>query len=476
MYDFTRAQRHALATMPSPAARFAVERWVELTYEDTHPYWRCRPNELKLSDGAARLETAIRGGNLDEVAGCIAQVSGGLLAQGFSRDWQYNAVKSYIIDASSKFATEDFFDRLRTLASGQSTRAAEVGGPVTLEWRITEQLPAGVKLPWREPSVTLGRQERHKREYTITERGKAQEREWVVSTAVDDDLTRHITSAAASITSDASILLDLVRVTYGEPGAFQSHRIEVKGSSRMTYVRSRPVPRVRTRARARAAVGRVLKIIAKDPSSELARRLTGAVGWFSTFVVRWPENPRFATAMLWMALEALFGQHCVIQHKNRCRHRRQLTAVDVFASDLSSSLANELEDYLLHMRGTESDWKKGIRNPPEWCRGWISRGTQAPREWAAGFLEGIPDSDQSEPLFKWHCEELVRFDATGEAAARGDAERNLRRLERMRNAAAHEGDPLLGDEEADFLGAFAGEILFMAFDDPESLCIEPRPA
>ena len=407
---------------------------------------------------------------MDDVAGCISQVSGGLLAQAFARDWQYNAVKSYVIDASGKFATEDFFSRLRTLASGQSTRAAEVGGPVTLEWRISEQLPAEVRLPWREPSVTLGRQ---KREYVITERGKGREREWVVSTAVDDDLTRHITSAAALITSDASTLLDLVRVTYGEPRAFQSHRIEVKGSSRMTYVRSRPVPRVRTRARARAAVGKVLGIIAKDPSSELARRLTGAVGWFSTFVVRWPENPRFATAMLWMALEALFGQ-CVIQHKKKCRHRHQLTAVDLFSSDLLSSLANELEDYLLHMRGTESDWKKGIRNPPLWCRSWISRGSQAPKEWAAGFLERIPDSDRSEPLFKWHCEELVKFDAEIDAAARPEAERNLGRLERMRNAAAHEGDPLLEDEETDFLAAVAGEILFMAFDDPESLCIEPR--
>ena len=177
--------------------------------------------------------------------------------------------------------------------------------------------------------------------------------------------------------------------------------------------------------------------------------------------------------MLWMALEALFGQ-CVIQHKKKCRHRHQLTAVDLFSSDLLSSLANELEDYLLHMRGTESDWKKGIRNPPLWCRSWISRGSQAPKEWAAGFLERIPDSDRSEPLFKWHCEELVKFDAEIDAAARPEAERNLGRLERMRNAAAHEGDPLLEDEETDFLAAVAGEILFMAFDDPESLCIEPR--
>jgi len=87
-----------------------------------------------------------------------------------------------------------------------------------------------------------------------------------------------------------------------------------------------------------------------------------------------------------------------------------------------------------------------------------------------------PESDQSEPLFKWHCEELVKFDAKVEAAARLDAERQLGRLERMRNAAAHEGDPLLGDDEADFLAAVAGEIIFMAFDDPESLCIEPRAA
>jgi len=46
----------------------------------------------------------------------------------------------------------------------------------------------------------------------------------------------------------------------------------------------------------------------------------------------------------------------------------------------------------------------------------------------------------------------------------------------MRNAAAHEGDPFLGDEEAGFLAAIAAEILFMAFDDPESLCIEPGAA
>lgn len=126
------------------------------------------------------------------------------------------------------------------------------------------------------------------------------------------------------MTADATTLMDLVRVAYGEPETFRSHRIDVKGSSRMTYVRSRPVPRVRTRARARVAVRRVLLTIASDPSSELARRLIGASSWFSTSITRWPENPRFATAMLWMALEALFGG-CVIRHR-KCHHRRQLTA------------------------------------------------------------------------------------------------------------------------------------------------------
>ena len=72
----------------------------------------------------------------------------------------------------------------------------------------------------------------------------------------------------------------------------------------------------------------------------------------------------------------------------------------------------------------------------------------------------------------WHCKELLAFEQPAEAAARSDAEHQLRRLQRMRNAVAHEGDPLLDDEEADFLAAFAGEILFMAFEDPESLCIE----
>lgn len=471
MYDFTPDQRNALAAMPSVAARLAMERWVEATYEDTHPYWRCRPKKLKLTEAAARLDAAVRASSLNQVPLRVAQVSGALLANGFGRDWQYNAVKTYLIDPVRKFASEDFFERMRTLALGQSTRAAEIGGPVTLEWRISERLPAAAKLPWRDPAITLGRE---KREYVITERGKGPERQWVISTAVEDDLTQRITRAAALMTADATTLMDLVRVTYGEPEAFRSHRIDVIGSSRMTYVRSRPVPRVRTRARARVAVRKVLETIASNPSSELTRRLIGASSWFSTSIVRWPENPRFATAMLWMALEALFGK-CVIHH-HKCRHRRQLTAVDLFTRDLLSSLANELEDYLLHMRRTESDWKKGIRNPPQWCRGWISRGSQHPQAWAADLLGRILDTDQSEPLFVWHCNELLAFDEHVKAAARLDAERQLRRLERMRNAVAHKGDPLLDDEEADFLAAVAGEILFIAFEDPESLCIESPAA
>lgn len=146
--------------------------------------------------------------------------------------------------------------------------------------------------------------------------------------------------------------------------------------------------------------------------------------------------------------------------------------VDLFTRDLLSSLANELENYLLRMRGTESDWKKGIRNPPHWCRGWISRGSQDPQSWVANLLGRIPDTDPGEPLLVWHCNELLGFDEHDLAAARLDAERRLRRLERMRNALAHEGDPLLDAEEADFLAAVAGEILSMAFDDPESLCVE----
>jgi hypothetical protein len=107
MYDFTSAQRDALAAMPSLAARFAIERWVELTYEDTHPYWRCRPKELNLTKGAAHVDAAVRAGALNEVARRVAQVSGGLLAKGFTRDWQYNAVKTYLIDTAGSHAAED---------------------------------------------------------------------------------------------------------------------------------------------------------------------------------------------------------------------------------------------------------------------------------------------------------------------------------------------------------------------------------
>lgn len=169
MYNFTAAQRGALAAKPSTAAVLAIERWVEITYEDTHPYWRCRPEKVRIADGAARLDAAVRTNSLNDVPACVALVSGALLANGFGRDWQYNAVKTYLLDPVGEFSSEDFLDRLRTLASGKSTQGAEVGGPVTLEWRISERLPAAARLPWRDPGVTLGHE---KQEYAISERGK----------------------------------------------------------------------------------------------------------------------------------------------------------------------------------------------------------------------------------------------------------------------------------------------------------------
>ena len=469
MYDFNDEQRRALEPL-SRAERLVAERWVELTHEDTHPHWRCRPRSGQIEIIRQQLETAVRSDEIDSIPGILEELSGLLLSYGRSRDWQHKAVLSFLIDQKQRNKSLDFLARLRALTVDDNSRSfAE--STVTLEWRITEDLPANARLPWRDPSLVVGAD---RREYSLIERGKGADRHWIVTTAVEADEPLAIARAATEMLSDATSLLDLLRIAYSDAGIFRSHRIVVVGSSRLSYVRLRPLPRVRTRAHARDAVRTVFNVVKSDPTSEISRRLLGAARWFSTAIVRWPESPRFATGTLWMALESLFGK-CVIRH-DRCRHSGQLTAADLYAEVLFESLADEIENYLLRVRGTAADRGKSIRNPPRWLSGRISRDGRDPRQWAADIVRKVPSNERQEPSLVWHCYSLAQADQSMVIAARSNAQSYLQSLKKMRNSLAHEGNPLLRDDEADFLAAFAAEILFMAFQNPDSLHIEETAA
>lgn len=167
MYDFTRDQRDALSRLPTTAARLALERWVELTHEDTHPFWRARPCDGVPKDLAERLEKAIQANDISMTPLVVANVCGTLLASGRARDWQHNAVKTFLIDPKGKYAKTDFFDRLRLVALGQSSRPEAGERGITLEWPITHSLPASAKLPWTDTAFRFG-----DREYRVIERGK----------------------------------------------------------------------------------------------------------------------------------------------------------------------------------------------------------------------------------------------------------------------------------------------------------------
>jgi hypothetical protein len=126
-----------------------------------------------------------------------------------------------------------------------------------------------------------------------------------------------------------------------------------------------------------------------------------------------------------------------------------------------------MDDYLRHLRGTESDWRSNKRNPPEWCRRLSPRHDRVAADWLPHILRQIEAFGEQEPLFVWHANEILGWSSEDSARIRSDIEKNLHRLRRMRNAVAHEGDPLLADEETDFLAALGAELLFMAFERPE---------
>src|SRR5947209_5628133 len=98
MYSFNLIDQLALQELPNEAARLAIQRWVELTYDGTHPEWKCRPIPTPGAHVAKDLINAIQKNQIDQVSSLVQLVSARMLyVDGSSRRWQHNTTKGFLL-------------------------------------------------------------------------------------------------------------------------------------------------------------------------------------------------------------------------------------------------------------------------------------------------------------------------------------------------------------------------------------------
>lgn len=464
MFDLSRAT-DALRRFENEAACVLVQRWMELTHDATHPAWRARSTiSSTIQDGRLDLVHAVDSGDCQTVLRLAPHASSYLMSKGYSRRWQHNAVKTRLLNARPiGDHLEPFCSRLSTLLGLTQLPEPTDATSIRVTWELQPTLTASAQLPWKRPRLPLDGGY-----ITIGEsKTDANGRRWHLQSDIVGDYPMRLERLGARMRRDGTTAIDLLRLSFPSQSLQAQATMRVEGSSRLTYLKGSAFPRTRSSRRSSAALGGLLDRLNRAPASETVQRLAAAAQWTSTATLRWNETPVFATGILWIALEALFGK-CVARHHSQCA-RSHPTAVDLYMGSLAESLAADLEDYLLTVRGTPKEWANGRRNPPNWMRDWISRGNTATELWLRNLLKRMEPERHDDPLLFYRCREILDIEGNGtmRAEIRRQCAQDLSRLKQIRNALVHEGNVIAQEEESDYLAALACEIVFCSFEHPE---------
>jgi hypothetical protein len=484
VYRFNVKEEKAVRNLPTQAARMAIQRWVELTFDQTHPEWRWHLMQPPLEGAKDRLVQAIQDDASLIALQEVEHVSTLMLREGGSRAWQNASVRGFLLDPNGSWVDtsyDSFLTRLKVYTGLQASerepttdenheaddqRTEEERIFVNLFWDIDPPLSKGGKLPWKErylaasdsqkPNILLGGR--------LSESGKA----FTIKSTINMDNPRDIHEISAYLRSHGSTLIDLLRLTYPNRNLQTSRLLRIEGSTRLYELQASPFPRLQSE-RAKSVLKPLLATANSDPTSEVTRRLLSATHWISTAAMRWHENNASASASLWMALEAMYGK-CIWQHGRKCKGGH-FTGLELYIANIDKVLASEVEEYLLRQRGRASDIAKGKRNPPEWLARsatTLQRGKPI-KAWLKELIRQMEPEAWKDPLLWFRCNDLLYTGKARLERLQEERRRDLVELYRARNALVHEGNPILAEDKSIYLAALAVEVLLLGFENPQLL-------
>jgi hypothetical protein len=124
VYRFNVKEEKAVRNLPTQAARMAIQRWVELTFDQTHPEWRWHLMQPPLEGAKDRLVQAIQDDASLIALQEVEHVSTLMLREGGSRAWQNASVRGFLLDPNGSWVDtsyDSFLTRLKVYTGLQAS-------------------------------------------------------------------------------------------------------------------------------------------------------------------------------------------------------------------------------------------------------------------------------------------------------------------------------------------------------------------
>lgn len=440
-----------------------VERWVELTFDHTHPEW-CLSGLPPEADPLPELLSDLDRDRTDHAYHTVERLASHLLLEGASHNWQFHSAHGHLL-MNPADTDRDFQRRLQDLHPS-AWHDPLAGKQVRVQWWSDTPLHGPVKLPWGNDSMPPFGDEPSEHEINGRVQGRAGDRYLLISTAAKGEEPLALAQAAAQVQRDGGVAIDLARLASPKLLMQMDQSMAVKGSSRMHEVRFPEMPRLNSTRIQRASREAIIAMRASHHPREL-KQLVTALRWLSMALARWNESPAMATTLIYVALETAHNG-CIDRHRGeKCTCKAsQPTALDRYIKSLPSRLRLEILHYLAHERGNLRKAPQAVKRRHRWLfEDFAPPGRQNPSKWAEGVIARMSEFEAEQPLLRFHLAQLVllkkrRLEKIA-ARCRGD----LEELRESRNEMVHDTGPLLSVQRTSYLASLAMEMLLLRIEE-----------
>jgi len=463
-----------IGALPTHAARLVVQRWAELTADGTHPEFRLRPigahwaasianaeqrqvdlhpklkrilSELAQDSDSIDLRSFFDDVQQDRGVRAIERlpsVSRWMVLSDRPRHWQYVTALSFLLNELP--AEYEFQERLERFVGTQQANVDEIPSTnvvVHLNPRRSHTAKLG-RLP------ALNSYSRQGFSSKLRSGTGARANHYQVEGAPIDATFRDFVAAASELRHAASIWLSVLRLTVSDT-PWSSEAIYRSGADYLRPLVATPAPAIWSRRDAPVVAPQLLDAINRDDGSG---KLQGGLKWASIAAMHWKEDAGFATALMWMALEALFGD-CVIDCRKNCpNHRKHQTALDAYMSSRRDVLADDLLSYIGAVSGDAKDRRRGRRRRPRW---WSKLPPCTPdiQQWIVDLTTALEPHRYEDPLFYFRAKQLSIESSENVGRIRRRIHQDLQLLQALRHIVAHRGRTILDEAAYSYLWAVA---------------------
>jgi hypothetical protein len=473
MFDFRKPdERRALARLVDATEKITVQRWVELTYDDTHPEWRLKGEKPRNADPEGLVLQALAQSRTDQLYHAVTDLASLCLMEGGTLDWQFNSVRSYLLCDNAK-TQKTFEERIKDLCPASGDEPSSVRPHVT--WKSETVLPSTTKFPWAGKAIPSHSALPGEGKIIAGTRRWDGSRYFALRTRAAGDDPRLINRAAARIQLEATIAVDLARLTTLEEPLRLAPQIDIRGTDRMSHVRLPPMPRLDS-GRIMRATSSAYRMLLDDPEERNVKQVAASLRWLSLATTRWSESPTMAATLLYIALETAHNG-CVVSHRTRWNPKKREreescggdavheTALDRYIRTLPIQLADEIERYILRKRARQKRTSQSSAGASWMWKVRVARRQEPVIRWANRLMKAMTDSESEDPLLRFHLAELIKLRGRRLQDIRERCADDLVDLRKARNELVHDTDLLLSEQRISYLASLAVEMLLLRIEE-----------